>query len=200
MQQGPIIEQGTHIVDLSRYFGGDVDMDTVWRVLYRISIHKQPGPGLHETCSCRCRVYKLSRTHAALTPSRHTRSPGYSPRNDSTNLSYPTPNVYPEQPPRRGEWDTGLQPLDSSFVQAGAGVGRTLTRTPRRKYESGAVGTLLHATALHGVDYAIELEVYADGVGVCAASRGDTSHADVGSRSTNSCKPGALPAELRRGF
>lgn len=33
-----------------------------------------------------------------------------------------------------------------------------------RKYESGAVGTMLHATALHGKDYAIELEVYADGV------------------------------------
>ncbi|KAK8865909.1 hypothetical protein IAR55_001057 [Kwoniella newhampshirensis] len=31
------------------------------------------------------------------------------------------------------------------------------------KYASGAVGTMLHATALHGVDYAIELEVYADG-------------------------------------
>lgn len=26
---GPIVEQGTHLVDLSRYFGGDVDMDTV---------------------------------------------------------------------------------------------------------------------------------------------------------------------------
>lgn len=26
------------------------------------------------------------------------------------------------------------------------------------------MGTMLHATALHGKDYAIELEVYADGV------------------------------------
>ncbi|POY76597.1 hypothetical protein BMF94_0187 [Rhodotorula taiwanensis] len=26
---GPIVEQGTHLVDLSRYFGGDVDMDSV---------------------------------------------------------------------------------------------------------------------------------------------------------------------------
>ncbi|GAA6000826.1 Gfo/Idh/MocA family oxidoreductase [Rhodotorula paludigena] len=26
---GPIVEQGTHFVDLSRYFGGDVDMDSV---------------------------------------------------------------------------------------------------------------------------------------------------------------------------
>ncbi|GAA5918606.1 hypothetical protein JCM6882_000830 [Rhodosporidiobolus microsporus] len=26
---GPVVEQGTHLVDLSRYFGGDVDMDSV---------------------------------------------------------------------------------------------------------------------------------------------------------------------------
>jgi predicted dehydrogenase len=26
---GPVIEQGTHFCDLSRYFGGDVDMDSV---------------------------------------------------------------------------------------------------------------------------------------------------------------------------
>lgn len=26
---GPIVEQGTHFCDLSRYFGGEVDMDTV---------------------------------------------------------------------------------------------------------------------------------------------------------------------------
>ena len=26
---GPVIEQGTHFCDLSRYFGGDVDMSTV---------------------------------------------------------------------------------------------------------------------------------------------------------------------------
>lgn len=26
---GPIVEQGTHFCDLSRYFGGDVDMSTV---------------------------------------------------------------------------------------------------------------------------------------------------------------------------
>ena len=35
-----------------------------------------------------------------------------------------------------------------------------------RKYKNGAVGMMLHAVALHGVDYSIELEVYADGVGV----------------------------------
>jgi Putative oxidoreductase C terminal domain len=27
---GPIIEQGTHFCDLSRYFGGDVDLSTVY--------------------------------------------------------------------------------------------------------------------------------------------------------------------------
>lgn len=26
---GPVIEQGTHFCDLSRYFGGEVDIDTV---------------------------------------------------------------------------------------------------------------------------------------------------------------------------
>jgi hypothetical protein len=33
-----------------------------------------------------------------------------------------------------------------------------------RKYTNGAVGSLLHAIALHGVNYSIELQVYADGV------------------------------------
>jgi hypothetical protein len=32
-----------------------------------------------------------------------------------------------------------------------------------RKYENGAVGTLTHVIALHGGQYACELEVYADG-------------------------------------
>lgn len=27
--QGPVVEQGTHFCDLSRYFGGDVDLSTV---------------------------------------------------------------------------------------------------------------------------------------------------------------------------
>lgn len=26
---GPVIEQGTHFCDLSRYFGGDVDMNSI---------------------------------------------------------------------------------------------------------------------------------------------------------------------------
>jgi predicted dehydrogenase len=26
---GPVIEQGTHFCDLSRYFGGDVEIDSV---------------------------------------------------------------------------------------------------------------------------------------------------------------------------
>jgi hypothetical protein len=33
-----------------------------------------------------------------------------------------------------------------------------------RKYTNGAVGSLLHAIVLHGVNYSIELQVYADGV------------------------------------
>lgn len=33
-----------------------------------------------------------------------------------------------------------------------------------RKYTNGAVGSLLHAIALHGINYSIELQVYADGV------------------------------------
>lgn len=30
---GPVIEQGTHFCDLSRYFGGDVDIPSVVYVL-----------------------------------------------------------------------------------------------------------------------------------------------------------------------
>ena len=29
IDMGPVIEQGTHFCDLSRYFGGDVDINTV---------------------------------------------------------------------------------------------------------------------------------------------------------------------------
>lgn len=29
VSQGPVVEQGTHFCDLSRYFGGDVDLSTV---------------------------------------------------------------------------------------------------------------------------------------------------------------------------
>jgi predicted dehydrogenase len=29
ISMGPVIEQGTHFCDLSRYFGGDVDIDSV---------------------------------------------------------------------------------------------------------------------------------------------------------------------------
>ena len=29
ISQGPVVEQGTHFCDLSRYFGGDVDLSTV---------------------------------------------------------------------------------------------------------------------------------------------------------------------------
>jgi len=42
------------------------------------------------------------------------------------------------------------------------------------KYDTGAVGTLLHGTSLHGGEYAIELEVYADGVSVPIPAYGRT--------------------------
>ena len=34
----------------------------------------------------------------------------------------------------------------------------------RRKYANGGVGMMLHAIVLHGIDYSIEMEVFADGV------------------------------------
>ncbi|KZV64347.1 hypothetical protein PENSPDRAFT_656651 [Peniophora sp. CONT] len=39
--QGPIVEQGTHFCDLSRYFGGDVDIDSV--SAHSLEWHEQPG-------------------------------------------------------------------------------------------------------------------------------------------------------------
>ncbi|WVQ85028.1 hypothetical protein IAT38_007192 [Cryptococcus sp. DSM 104549] len=99
IMQGPIIEQGTHICDLSRYFAGEVDMDTIHA--NALEAYEKPG-----------QLSKLGFDEASIVPS-HLRIPR------ATSASW--------------------------------------------KYESGAVGTMLHATALHGKDYAIELEVYADG-------------------------------------
>ncbi|ADV21110.1 NAD binding dehydrogenase [Cryptococcus gattii Ru294] len=98
IMQGPIIEQGTHICDLSRYFGGDVNVETI--CAHALEAHEKPG--------------QLSKRN----------------------------------------FDESVIPDDLRIPRA---------TSASWKYESGAVGTMLHATALHGKDYAIELEVYADG-------------------------------------
>lgn len=97
--QGPIIENGTHLCDLSRYFGGDVNLDTL--VAHAIEADEKPG--------------QLSKTN----------------------------------------FDDDAIPLEDKIPRV---------TSASWKYESGAVGALLHGTILHGVDYSIELEVYADGV------------------------------------
>ena len=38
---GPVVEQGTHFCDLSRYFGGDVDIDSV--VAHSVEWDEVPG-------------------------------------------------------------------------------------------------------------------------------------------------------------
>ncbi|WVF70604.1 hypothetical protein IAT40_005396 [Kwoniella sp. CBS 6097] len=98
IMQGPVIEQATHICDLARYFGGDIDIDTV--CAHALEAHEKPG--------------FLSKKN----------------------------------------FDESVIPDDLRIPRA---------TSASWKYENGAVGTMLHAIALHGVDYAIELEVYADG-------------------------------------
>ncbi|OCF39521.1 NAD binding dehydrogenase [Kwoniella heveanensis CBS 569] len=98
IMQGPVIEQATHICDLARYFGGDIDIDTV--CAHALEAHEKPGV--------------LSKKN----------------------------------------FDESVIPDDLRIPRA---------TSASWYYESGAVGTMLHAIALHGVDYAIELEVYADG-------------------------------------
>jgi predicted dehydrogenase len=39
--QGPIIENGTHLCDLSRYFGGDVELDSI--VAHAVEADEKPG-------------------------------------------------------------------------------------------------------------------------------------------------------------
>lgn len=41
IDMGPVIEQGTHFCDLSRYFGGDVDIDSV--VARSVEFYEKPG-------------------------------------------------------------------------------------------------------------------------------------------------------------
>jgi len=98
LSAGPIIEQGTHFCDLSRYFGGEVDISTV-------SAHSL-------------------------------------------------------------EWDENAGHLTKMVVDESKIAPEN--RIPRAtsavwKYDSGAVGSLMHVVALQGTNYSCELEVYADG-------------------------------------
>ncbi|KAL1410561.1 hypothetical protein Q8F55_004574 [Vanrija albida] len=96
--QGPIIENGTHLADLCRYFGGDVDLDSL--SAHAIEADEKLG-----------HLVKLGFDESVIPPN--------------------------ERIPRvtQASW----------------------------KFTNGAVGTLLHGLILHDGDYAIELEVYADG-------------------------------------
>jgi predicted dehydrogenase len=38
---GPIVEQATHFVDLSRYFGGEVDLESI--MAHSIEWYEEPG-------------------------------------------------------------------------------------------------------------------------------------------------------------
>ncbi|KAL1743933.1 putative oxidoreductase C terminal-domain-containing protein [Schizophyllum fasciatum] len=95
---GPVIEQGTHFCDLSRYFGGDVDMSTV--MAHSLEWNENAG--------------QLSKI-----------------------------------------------PVDESAIPPENRIPRVTSAT--WKYESGAVGSFTHLTALQGYNYSCELEVYADG-------------------------------------
>lgn len=95
---GPIVEQATHFCDLSRYFGGEVDLDTV---MAHSLEHFEPAG-------------KLSK-----------------------------------------------MPIDEAKIGEEDRIPRITCAT--WKYESGAVGSLTHAVALQGFNYATEIDVIADG-------------------------------------
>lgn len=95
---GPIVEQATHFCDLSRYFGGEVDLDTV---MAHSLEHFEPAGQLSK------------------------------------------------------------MPVPEEEVPADQRIPRITCAT--WKYESGAVGSLTHAVALQGYNYATELDVIADG-------------------------------------
>lgn len=98
IDMGPIVEQGTHFCDLSRYFGGDVDISTVRA--HSVEYDEVPG--------------KLSAI-----------------------------------------------PVDESIIPENDRIPRMTSAT--WKYESGAVGSFVHAAALQGTAYSCEMEVYCDG-------------------------------------
>ncbi|KZS90060.1 hypothetical protein SISNIDRAFT_444355 [Sistotremastrum niveocremeum HHB9708] len=95
---GPIIEQATHVADLSRYFAGEVDLKTV-------------------------RAQTLD---------------------------------WDEEPGFLSEI-----PINESKIKEDNRIPRVTAST--WKYQSGAVGSLIHLAVLQGTDYSCEFEVYADG-------------------------------------
>lgn len=95
---GPIIEQATHFCDLSRYFGGDVVLDSI----QAIALEHDQAPG------------KLSKV-----------------------------------------------PVDESIIAPEQRIPRVTSAS--WAYNSGAVGSLMHAVALQGTEYQTSLDVLADG-------------------------------------
>lgn len=96
---GPVIEQATHFCDLARYFGGEVDMDSV--LAHSLEYFEEPS--------------KLSK------------------------LAFDEDECIP--PKQR--------------------IPRVTSAT--WKYQTGAVGSLMHVVNLHGRDFFTEIDVYADG-------------------------------------
>ncbi|WWC58750.1 uncharacterized protein I303_101294 [Kwoniella dejecticola CBS 10117] len=99
IQLGPVIEQATHICDLVRFLGGEIDFNTI--SAHALEAHEKPG--------------QLSKKN-----------------------------------------------FDESVIPDKLRIPRATSAS--WKYESGAVGIFLHSTALHGTDYEVQLEVFADGV------------------------------------
>ncbi|THU86402.1 hypothetical protein K435DRAFT_731414 [Dendrothele bispora CBS 962.96] len=95
---GPVIEQGTHFCDLSRYFGGEVDISSV--VAHSLEFDENAG-----------QLTKMK--------------------------------------------------IDESKIPPENRIPRVTSAT--WKYDSGAVGSFVHAVALQGTNYSCELEVFADG-------------------------------------
>ncbi|KAI9733630.1 MAG: hypothetical protein M1834_003232 [Cirrosporium novae-zelandiae] len=99
-QCGPIVEQATHFCDLCRYFGGDIDLDSVQAIA--LEHYERPG-----------------------------------------HLSHQDPAI------------------DESKVPEAERIPRATTAV--WKYASGALGSLTHIIALHGISYSNEIVVTADG-------------------------------------
>ncbi|KAL7419542.1 hypothetical protein Q5752_005453 [Cryptotrichosporon argae] len=96
--QGPIIEQGTHMIDLVRYLAGDIDNASI--AAHTVGAHEAPG--------------RLTKKN-----------------------------------------------FDESVVPAHDRIPRATAAS--WKFETGAVGSFLHAIVLHDKRWEVQLEVYADG-------------------------------------